>query len=379
MRRLKFGEKKSKRISWCQRHPTKLWLFLVSMTTVMWFNFASHWTNEQFDPTVYGGIESSGIKHHDSSSSLEKTSTGNALLRPKMTATPRSLSELEEKYYKYWYRPPDPRKDYQLDPTCGEPPMFQSFFEQSQMFRSSRNEDKTIYDLFFRDRDLKASNRTRSENFYVELGAFNGRRESNTRFLDLCLNWEGLLIEANPLKYPKLTENRPHAHCLNFAPSCPSPTQVAFHSVAFTNAAQANVANFYDNTSLVNVPCDRLTPALVDVLGGYVTFFSLDVEGAENQVLRTVDFDKIHVEIWMMENVNQFCQKEKKCESRDESRSILQRAGYVGYEDVVHGSDLFVLPDSKYDKLLKEKLQSSAHRIGTVELGSTMYGVDVST
>ncbi len=265
------------------------------------------------------------------------------------------LSTLTERYSHLHFRPAMPQTEASPDPECGTPPSFQSYFQQDQMFRSSRNEDRSIYELLF----LNAKNTSS----YVELGAFNGKRESNTRFFDLCLKWNGLLIEANPMKYPKLLENRPHAHCLNYAPSCNRLKEIAFHSVSFTNAAQADVANNYDNTSLTNVPCDQLTPVLVDVLGGQVTFFSLDVEGAENQVLRTVDFSKIKVDIWMVENVNQFCQRDQRCESRDESRAILQRAGYVGYADIVLGSDLFVLPNSQYDKILTSRYDPSTHRI----------------
>lgn len=293
-----------------------------------------------------------------------------------------SLQQRQERYYsKFQYRPAEARTmgSLSIDPECGQPPNYQSYFAQSQMFRSSRNEDRIIYELLvlplLRRDETTLSNRST----YVELGAFNGKRESNTRFFDLCLHWDGLLIEANPLKYPKLLENRPHAHCMNFAPSCnnnnfnnngpPDVTMIPFHSVAFTNAAQANVLSHYDNTNLVNIPCDQLTPPVLDILGGNITFFSLDVEGAENQVLRTVDFSKVHVDIWMVENVNYFCQREERCESRDESRGILQRAGYVGFQDIVYGSDIFVLPSSEYDKLLSSRFDRAIHGIENINLG----------
>jgi hypothetical protein len=159
------------------------------------------------------------------------------------------------------------------------------------------------------------------------------------------------------MKYPKLLQTRPHAHRLNYAPSCPYPQEIDFHSKSFTNAAQANVRSFYDNdnASLVKVPCDSLTPSLVDILGGYVTFFSLDVEGAEAMVLNTVDFTKVHVDVWMVENVNHFCPLEEHCQSRDESHAILQRAGYVGYRNIVLGSTIFVKPQSIYWTILESQ------------------------
>eukprot|EP00934_Nitzschia_sp_Nitz4_P008507 Nitzschia sp. Nitz4//scaffold24_size164493//39583//40365//NITZ4_002314-RA/size164493-processed-gene-0.224-mRNA-1//-1//CDS//3329544072//8497//frame0 len=232
---------------------------------------------------------------------------------------------------------------------CGLPPKFEEYFAQSDRFRSSREEDKTLYYLFFDNKTTTSSSQNLS---YVELGAFNGIRESNTRFMDRCLGWTGLLIDANPMKYDKLLEVRPHAHCLQVAPSCSSPTEIGFHSVGYTNAAQANVPNEYDNSTLIQVPCDRFTPILKDILGGYATLVSLDVEGAEDQVLATVDFDQVHVEMWMVENVNNLCPREEDCPSRSRSRKILFGAGYVGYVDVIMGSDLFVFPNSTYDQVL---------------------------
>ena len=255
-------------------------------------------------------------------------------------------------YDEYRYHRPEPRNESQPRHECGKSPSFDSFFKQSDAVRSSRDEDKTIYELFFRS--LYQQSSSVYNNFtYVELGAFNGIRESNTRFFDICLHWDGLLIEANPMKYPRLLQTRPHAHRLNYAPSCTYPQQIGFHSVSFSIAAQANVPTGLDNTTLIQIPCDRLTPALIDLLDGYVTFFSLDVEGAEAMVLSTVDFSKIHVDIWMVESINNFCQGN--CSSRDESHAILQRAGYVGFVDVVFASTLFVKPKSKYWKILQER------------------------
>ena len=104
-------------------------------------------------------------------------------------------------------------------------------------------------------------------------------------------------------------------------------------------------------------PCEKkgkpfiMTPPLVDLLQGHVTFFSLDVEGAEAMVLETVDFSKLSVDIWMVENVNNFCKED--CVSRQESHRLLQQAGYIGYAPIIMGSTLFVQPNSKYHQILE--------------------------
>jgi hypothetical protein len=188
---------------------------------------------------------------------------------------------------------------------------------------------------------------------YVELGAFDGRGESNTAFFDLCLGWKGLLIEGNPAKYSKLVQNRPYAHKMSFAPSCDAHFEainktVEFYAKAWTNAGLTGKAQAYEGTSTVAVPCGPLGPVLQDVFEAEqrIMFFSLDVEGAELMVLDTISFDKIIIEVMMIEVQNSFCQKT--CETRDRVRAKMTALGYQRYEGVVRASDIYVHPRSRF-------------------------------
>ncbi|KAL7536119.1 hypothetical protein ACHAWF_005360 [Thalassiosira exigua] len=63
---------------------------------------------------------------------------------------------------------------------------------------SSWREDLTIYETFFKNRSFS------TEHFYMEIGANDGVRESNSRFFDLCLGWNGLLVEPHPENYVRM-------------------------------------------------------------------------------------------------------------------------------------------------------------------------------
>ena len=270
-----------------------------------------------------------------------------------MATAMNTVMSWNERAERYKYHPPIPRtlQDQQeATSICGESPSFDKFFELSYQYRSVRDEDKIIYELFFQY--MLPTKFT-----YLEMGAFNGVRESNTRFFDECLQWEGVLIEANPLKYPKLLRTRPHAHRFNVAGSCGTDRMIDFYSVAFTNAAQVDhVPNgsILDPSKIVSIPCASLTPILRQIMP-HITFFSLDVEGAEYMVLEHLDFAQLSIDLIMMESVNHFCRPGTNCTHLQQSRQLLNRAGYVGYDNILRASDLFVHPSAQsFSRRLQE-------------------------
>ncbi|CAB9518639.1 expressed unknown protein [Seminavis robusta] len=224
---------------------------------------------------------------------------------------------------------------------CGFGPTYAKFFEQGRDKRSRYMEDKAIYKAFFKERLTGTGT-------YVEMGAFDGQSESNSRFYDLCLGWKGLLIEANPLTYQKTVQNRPHAHRMSFAPSCKDVGgTVEFYKYPMTNAGQAGKAVTYEGKPTVSVPCGPLGRVLEDVFKGEtIHFFSLDVEGVEPQVLATINFEKVKIDVLMVEVDNYFCKEN--CKLRDTVREIMTNAGYTRHDGVVRASDVFTRPGATF-------------------------------
>jgi hypothetical protein len=237
---------------------------------------------------------------------------------------------------------------------CGARPDFEDFFKLSKKERSRSQEDKIIYDMFFKDRLTGTGT-------YIELGAYDGLEESNTRFFDLCLGWKGLLIEGQPATFKKTVQNRPRAHKMSFAPSCSEEYEaengtLKFYKHPLTNSGLEGKAKAYEGRAAVDVPCGPLGPVLEDVFRGKsISFFSLDVEGAEPMVLETIDFEKVHIDVLMIEVENIFCKKNTACESRDATREIMERAGYTRYENIVKASDVYVHPETTFAKTGKSK------------------------
>ena len=259
----------------------------------------------------------------------------------------------------YRYIPPASRYDYIPVPAkeCGAGPDFDPWWKLSGKDRSRLGEDKFIYETFFKNQN---NNFTGT---YVELGAYNGRIESNTRFFDLCLGWKGLLIEGNPENYEKTIFNRPYAHKMSLAPSCSAEYEavnktIQFYRYPMTNVGLVGHAKTYEKKPTVDVPCGPLSPIFEDVFAEdtengagsllpTLDFFSLDVEGAEMLVLSTIDFQAVRINILMIEIDNDHCTGAQ-CQVRKDVRAKMEAEGYKRYERLVHASDIYVHPESPF-------------------------------
>jgi hypothetical protein len=271
-----------------------------------------------------------------------------------MTALDRRML----KYFQtYFYVPPVPKQGLTRDipaKECGAAPAFDGFFRLDSRQRSANNEDKWIYQQLF----LGKSNETMMENnvpgTFVEIGAFNGMQESNSRFFEVCLGWEGLLVEGQPGNYRGVLQNRPFAHKMSFAPSCDAEFEkvnktIQFANYPMTNAGLKGHAKTYDAKPHVDVPCGPFSPVLEDIFAfsnKRINFFSLDVEGAEYLILKTIDFSKVTVDVFMIEIRNNHCNQN--CEVREQVREKMSAEGYLRYEGLIPKSDIYIHPKSIY-------------------------------
>lgn len=168
---------------------------------------------------------------------------------------------------------------------------------------------------------------------YVEIGAMGGNWLSNTLRLHTCFNWTGILVEASPHNYQKLVKNTKKMRAppvqIFFGAVChPPQTRVKF-STRF--GATAGVLDYMsesyksmhykNNQSTVFVPCEPMSKYLHGM--DRINFFSLDVEGAELIVLQTIDFSKIHIDVFVIE----MDQHDKK--RNNDIRVLLKTKGYI--------------------------------------------------
>ena len=182
----------------------------------------------------------SQLHNHEDCRSQPKEEHKTHLLRdPSTTCENDFIDPFRERYN---YIAPTPRNSTPPTTECGIAPHYAPIFAQTMQHRSRLDEDKVIYNHFFRNSTVKGPHKN------VEIGGFDGKTESNSRFFDVCLGWEGLLVEANPRTFQNLVVNRPHAHKASFAASCSvaealAHKTVGFHDAIFSNAAQVDTTN----------------------------------------------------------------------------------------------------------------------------------------
>lgn len=149
---------------------------------------------------------------------------------------------------------------------------------------------------------------------FAELGAFNGVLLSNTMLYERCFGWSGVLIEANRRNYNDLIRSgRNSSKFVHSAVCAGSPRTIAMTTSGGRTAAQVDVMSaafaakwFRGNQkkSVEQVPCRSLSSILNDAGYPQGTLLSLDVEGAEVEVLSSFDptaFQVIMVE-WSIDN-----------------------------------------------------------------------------
>lgn len=186
--------------------------------------------------------------------------------------------------------------------------------------------------------------------FFFEAGAYNGLTMSNTLVFERCLNWTGVLVEASPIHYHNLVHaesNRGHSHRVHAAPNCREPGHVNISS----GGTESTLA-FHRTASRrgFEVPCVPLQLILSHLGTFRFDVFSLDVEGYELEVLKTLDLSQTSAQLMIIEAKNRQCGGT--CPKRDAVRTLLATAGYTRVEGFRSGflgkNDVFV-PQMSHD------------------------------
>jgi FkbM family methyltransferase len=162
--------------------------------------------------------------------------------------------------------------------------------------KSQDGEDRYLIDTYFRGL---------CGGTYLELGALDGVRFSNSHLFEFGFGWSGVLIEPNPKSFAALQTNRPKNRLHNVA-VCDVSREV--HFMRGDEGAVTGIFEFMSPSFRAEWHKKSMSSRLRDVSDKirceplrrvlktdyfkkkHIDFLSLDVEGAEYEVLKTIDF-----------------------------------------------------------------------------------------
>ena len=173
-------------------------------------------------------------------------------------------------------------------------------------FYSQVGQDQFVYETFFKDK---------KEGVYVDIGAHNGVKFSNTCFFEKELGWNGICIEPIPEVFAELEKNR-KAVCVQGCISNQAGIS-PFMRIKGPSEMLSGLVDKYDtkhveridrslsrkgSKEFLEVQC-YLFHDLMEQNGiDHIDFLSLDVEGGEYDILSSIDFSKVKIDVIAVEN-----------------------------------------------------------------------------
>ncbi len=173
---------------------------------------------------------------------------------------------------------------------------------------SQYGQDKLINERFIHNK---------KNGFFVDIGAHDGVTYSNTCFFERELNWKGICFEPLSQPFKKLFCERPGSICIN---ACVSPHkgELEFFEVQGYSEMLSGIVGTYHPRHLERLKrevkqyggsyCITKVPSLRfnDVMNEHdithIDVLSIDTEGSELEILKSIDFEKISIDIILVEN-----------------------------------------------------------------------------
>jgi FkbM family methyltransferase len=185
---------------------------------------------------------------------------------------------------------------------------------------------------------------------FIDVGAHNGKSINNTLYFEENNNWTGINIEPIKTVYDKLIVNRPNCININSA-ICNYDGETEFICNTGYTEMISGIKDTFDprhqlrldrenkqhgsSSKIIKVETKRLETICDSHNISHIHYLSIDVEGGEFEVIKSINFDKLYIDVIGFENNYKG--------QNDTSKSIikyLQDKNYI----VIHKSlDIFMI------------------------------------
>lgn len=206
------------------------------------------------------------------------------------------------------------------------------------MYNSQDNQDKYLEETVFRGY---------KNGVFVDVGAHDGLSINNTLYFEKYNNWTGINIEPIKTIYDKLLINRPNSININCAVCNNDGETDFFYNTGHTEMI-SGIKNTFDQrhlqrlqrenaewgstTELIKVNTKKMETIFDEYKISHIHYLSIDVEGAEFEVIKSINFDKVFIDVIGFEN-----------NFNDASIPIIQYLENKSYVMFHHCMDIFMI------------------------------------
>ncbi len=182
---------------------------------------------------------------------------------------------------------------------------------------------------------------------YMDIGAHDGVSINNTLFFEKYRNWTGVNVEPIKSVYNMLVNNRIHNININCA-VCNTDGQAEFLCNTGYTEMISGLKDCYDQrhynrlhrensimhstTDTILVDTKKIETICRDHNIKHVHYLSIDVEGAEFEVIKSINFDTVFIDVIGFEN-----------NYPDVGEKIVEYLSLRGYRVILQSADIFML------------------------------------
>lgn len=182
---------------------------------------------------------------------------------------------------------------------------------------------------------------------FVDIGSHDGVQLNNTLYFEKNNKWQGYNIEPIKDVYDKLIINRPNCININCAISDSNGHAEFILNKGYTEMISGLKKDFDPRhiqrlnnelsthggtTEVIEVETKRFDTLCYDYNIKYINYLSIDVEGAEFSVIRSIDFSKVFIDVIGFEN-----------NYDDTSKPIVEYLLNKGFSVLKKSSDIFMI------------------------------------
>ncbi|OGB96964.1 hypothetical protein A3F06_01260 [candidate division TM6 bacterium RIFCSPHIGHO2_12_FULL_36_22] len=173
-------------------------------------------------------------------------------------------------------------------------------------YYSQCGQDKYVNENIFNDK---------KNGVFIEIGAHDGISYSNSYYFEKFLGWTGICIEPHPERFADLKLNR-NCVCVE---ACVSNVNGEDDFLMIVGAPEqlSGLSNKYDprhsaridrelaldggSKQTIKVNCVTFNDLMEEYNISFIDFLSIDTEGNEFDIIRSIDFDKYYIDIIVVE------------------------------------------------------------------------------